>query len=227
MPLFRFLAAMFAALAALPASAADEDTAIWNAQFIKFNAGKDQQVFVRLESQQRLSGDVSRLGQFILRPYVAYQPSDNLQIGGGYAYFRSESGAVESGFIHEHRVFSEINYRMLDRPGLKIDSRTLLESRQWENIPDHVIRVRFLAQTTIPVTDRGLRVIFFNEVLYNVNDNPNFEGGFEQFRNFAGFAIPVNNNVDLTTGYMNQYQLNSAREDSMNHVFWFKTTVRF
>jgi hypothetical protein len=221
------LAALLAAVIAVPAAAADEDTAVWNAQFIKFYADKEHKIFVRLESQQRITDDVSQLGQFIFRPYVAYQVNDNLQVGGGYAYFRSESGLVDGGFVFEHRAFAEVNYRVLDRPGLKLDTRTLLESRQYENIPDQIIRARFLVQGTIPITQRGMGLVFFNEFLYNVNGSQNFDAGVEQLRNFGGVVIPVKRNVDFLTGYMNQYSLNSGREDSMNHVFWLKTTVKF
>ncbi|MFN4039775.1 MAG: DUF2490 domain-containing protein, partial [Erythrobacter sp.] len=218
---------LLAAVIAVPAAAADEDTAVWNAQFIKFYADKEHKIFVRLESQQRITDDVSQLGQFIFRPYVAYQVKDNLQVGGGYAYFRSESGLVDGGFVFEHRAFAEVNYRVLDRPGLKLDTRTLLESRQYENIPDQIIRARFLVQGTIPITQRGMGLVFFNEFLYNVNGSQNFDAGVEQLRNFGGVVIPVKRNVDFLTGYMNQYSLNSGREDSMNHVFWLKTTVKF
>jgi len=214
-------------LPALPAHAADEDTAIWNAQFLKFHADKDEKIFVRLESQQRLTGDVTRLGQFILRPYVAYQVNDNLQVGGGYAYFRSESGASPNGFIYEHRAYTEVNYRVLDRPGIKVDTRSRLESRQWENISDHSIRVRSMVQATMPITDKGLGVVFFTEPFLNVNDNPNFPGGFEQIRNFGGFIMPVNKNADFMTGYMNLYQPRDGRDDRMSHVFWLKTFVKF
>lgn len=226
----RFLilfAALLAALIAVPVAAADEDTAIWNAQFAKFYADKNEKIFVRMEVQQRLTDDVSQLGQFVLRPYVAYQANDNLQIGGGYAYFRSESGLVDGGFVFEHRGFIEVNYRVLDRPKLKVDTRSLIESRQYENIPDQNIRVRFLGQATIPINQRGVGLVMFSELLYNVNGSENIDEGFEQFRNFGGVVIPINNNIDFLTGYMNQYQLFEGREDGMNHVFWLKTTVRF
>lgn len=227
MRLPRTVAALVAAIGAVPAAAADEDLAVWNAQFVKFHADKDDKIFVRLESQQRITGDVSRLGQFIIRPYVAYQVDDNLQIGGGYAYFRSESGAVESGFIFEHRAYAEVNYRVLDRPRLKIDTRTRLETRQWENIPDHSIRARSMVQATIPVSQSGVGVVFFTEPFVNLNDNPNFPGGFEQIRNFGGFVIPVNKNIDFMTGYMNLYQPREGRDDRMSHVIWLKTFVKF
>jgi hypothetical protein len=223
----RYPAAIIAALCAAPLAAADEDLAVWNAQFIKFHADKDDKIFVRLESQQRITDNISRLGQFIIRPYVAYQVNDNLQIGGGYAYFRSESSAAESGVIFEHRAYAEVNYRVLDRPRVKVDTRTRLETRQWENIPDHAIRIRSMVQATIPVSDSGIGVVFFIEPFYNLNDNPNFPGGFEQIRNFGGFTIPVNKNVDFMTGYMNLYQPRDEREDRMSHVLWLKTFVKF
>jgi len=133
------LATLGAAFAPLPALAADESGSIWNAQFIKLNTGKDDRIFIRLESQQRLTQDATRLGQFILRPDVAYVVNDDLNTGVGYAYFRTESGASPSGVIYEHRAFTEVNYRILNMPGIKIDTRTRLESRQWENIGDHSI----------------------------------------------------------------------------------------
>ncbi|MFN3989076.1 MAG: DUF2490 domain-containing protein [Erythrobacter sp.] len=227
MRLVSFCAAFVAALAPLPALAADESGSIWNAQFIKLNAGKDDRIFIRLESQQRLTQDATRLGQFILRPYVAYVINDDLNAGIGYAYFRTESGASPSGVIYEHRAFTEVNYRILNKPGIKIDTRTRLESRQWENIGDHSIRARSMVQVTIPVAPSGFGPVYFVEPFFNLNDQPNFPGGFEQIRNFGGVFIPVSKKVEFITGYMNLYQPRDGRDDRMDHVVWLKTFIKF
>ena len=171
--------ALAAAVLSVPATAADEDVAIWNAQFIKFHADKDEKIFVRLESQQRLNGNLSRLGQFVLRPYVAYQANDRLQIGGGYAYFHTASDIGPDGFIFEHRLYTEVNARLVDKPGIKVDTRTRLESRQFANIPDNVWRARSMVQATLPVSEGGLSMVFFTEPFFNLNDEPNFPGGLE------------------------------------------------
>jgi hypothetical protein len=223
----RFALALVATLLPMSAVAADEDVAIWNAQFVKFHADKDDKIFVRLESQQRLNDNLSRLGQFVLRPYVAYQVNDGLQIGGGYAYFRTASNAGPNGFIFEHRLYTEVNARLVDKPGLKVDTRTRLESRQFANIGDNSWRIRSMVQATVPVTESGLGLVFFTEPFLNLNDQPNFRGGFEQTRNFAGVLIPVSKNVDFMTGYMNLYQPRDERDDRMDHVVWLKTFVRF
>ncbi len=223
----KLIGAAVAALATTPCVAADEDVAIWNAQFIKFYADKDDKIFVRLESQQRLNDDVSNLGQFIIRPYVAYQVNDDLQVGGGYAYFRTASAAGPDGFIFEHRVYTEVNARLVDQPGLKIDTRTRLESRQFANIGDNSWRIRSMVQATVPVADNGLSLVFFTEPFLNLNDQPNFAGGFEQTRNFAGVLFPVTDKIDFMTGYMNLYQPREGRDDRMDHVVWLKTFVKF
>lgn len=222
----RYVAALFAAIASVPAAAAEESGSIWNAQFLKHNTGKDDRIFIRLESQQRLTQDATRLGQFVLRPYVAYVFNEDLNAGGGYAFFRTESDASPSGVIFEHRAYAEVNYRLVNRPGLKIDTRTRLESRQWENIPDHSIRARSLVQVTVPVAPSGFGPVFFVEPFYNVNDSPNFPGGFEQIRNFAGVVIPVSEKVEFITGYMNLYQPREGRDDRMDHVVWLKTFIK-
>jgi hypothetical protein len=220
------IAAAAAALTAVPAAAADESGSIWNAQFLKYNTGKDDRIFIRLESQQRLTQDATRVGQFLIRPYVAYVVNEDLNAGVGYAFFRTESGASPSGVIFEHRAFSEVNYRLANKPGLKIDTRTRLESRQWENIPDHSIRARSMVQVTVPVAPSGFGPVFFVEGFYNVNDNPNFPGGFEQIRNFAGVLIPVSKRLEFITGYMNLYQPREGRDDRMDHVVWLKTFIK-
>ncbi len=217
--------ALAAAVLSVPATEAEEDVAIWNAQFIKFHADKDEKIFVRLESQQRLNDDVSRLGQFILRPYVAYQANDRLQIGGGYAYFRTASDIGPDGFIFEHRLYTEVNARLVDKPGIKVDTRTRLESRQFANIPDNVWRARSMVQATIPVSEGGLSMVFFTEPFFNLNDEPNFSGGLEQFRNFGGVRFPVSRNIEFMTGYMNLYRPREGRDDRMDHVIWLKTFV--
>lgn len=181
---------------------------------------------MRLEAQQRVTNDVTTLGQFVLRPYVAYQANDNVQIGGGYAYFRTQNDAGKNGFIFEHRAYAEVNYRLLDRPGIKIDTRSRLESRQWENIPDHSIRIRSMVQMTLPLTESGFGPVYFIEPFFNLNDNPNFPGGFEQIRNFAGVLIPVSKHLDLMPGYMNLYSPREGRDDRMDHVLWIKAFVK-
>lgn len=220
-------AALAASLCAVPALGADEDVALWNAQFVKFHADKDDKILIRLESQQRLNEDVSNLGQFIARGLVAYEIDENLNAGIGYAYFRTESGASPSGVIFEHRAYAEVNYRLLNRPGIKIDTRSRLESRQWANIGDHSIRARSMVQATIPVAPSGFGPVFFVEPFFNLNDQPNFPGGFEQIRNFGGVLIPVNKNLEFITGYMNLYQPRDDRPDRMDHVFWVKTFLKF
>jgi hypothetical protein len=222
-----FFAALTAGFVATPALAADEDVALWNAQFVKFHADKDDKILIRMESQQRLNEEVTNLGQFILRGLVAYEVNDNLNAGIGYAYFRTESGASPSGVIFEHRAYGEINWRLLDEPGIRIDTRTRLESRQWANIDDHSIRARSMIQVTVPVAPSGFGPVFFVEPFVNLNDQPNFPGGFEQIRNFAGVLIPVNQNMEFMTGYMNLYQPREARADRMDHVFWVKTFLKF
>lgn len=222
-----FFVALAAGFFATPALAADEDVALWNAQFVKFHADKDDKILIRLESQQRLNEEVTNLGQFILRGLVAYEVNSNLNAGVGYAYFRTESGASPSGVIFEHRAYGEVNWRLLDEPGIRIDTRTRLESRQWANIDDHSIRARSMVQVTVPVAPSGFGPVFFTEPMVNLNDQPNFPGGFEQIRNFGGVLIPVNENLEFMTGYMNLYQPREARPDRMDHVFWVKTFLKF
>jgi hypothetical protein len=87
--------------------------------------------------------------------------------------------------------------------------------------------VRSMVQITMPITKSGFGPVYFIEPFFNLNDQPNFPGGFEQIRNFGGAFIPVSKNVDVLAGYMNLYSPRDGRDDRMDHVFWVKTFVKF
>lgn len=129
--------------------------------------------------------------------------------------------------IHEHRTYQEINARLLDRPGIKIDTRTRLEQRQRANIADISHRARSKVQAALPMNTSGFGPVYIAEPFFNLNDQPNFPGGFEQIRNFGGALVPVSRNIEIVGGYMNVYQPRDGRGDRMDHVVWNKTFVKF
>jgi len=213
-------------LAALPASAADEDVGLWNAQFVRFDVDKKNNVFVRLESQQRFNEDVGRIGQFVGRVLVAYRFNPQVNLGAGYAYVQTTSNATPEGFTYEHRTYQELGYRVLNKPGLRIDTMSRLEQRQWTNLPDFSHRARMMVQVHAPLGKNGLGPVISVEPFFNLNDQPSHPGGFDQIRTFGGVFIPVNRKADVIVGYLNLYQPREGREDRMDHIIWLRTFVR-
>lgn len=65
------------------------------------------------------------------------------------------------------------------------------------------------------------------EPFFNLNDQPNFPGGFEQIRDFDEVLIPVSKKVEFITGYMNLYQPRVGHDDQMDHVIWLKNFIKF
>lgn len=63
--------ALLAASLAVPAHAAEDDFNIWLGQFATINATDD--VYVRVEAQERFTNDADRLGQLLLRSLVGYR----------------------------------------------------------------------------------------------------------------------------------------------------------
>ena len=117
----RFLPLFSLVLIPSPLDAAEEDGNVWLGQFATINAGED--VYVRLEAQERFTNDAERLGQLLLRSLVGYQISKTVNIGAGYAYVLTDP--VGPAKLDEHRFYQELNIRLLTTAGgTTLDSRT-------------------------------------------------------------------------------------------------------
>lgn len=196
---------------AAPAMATEDDGNVWLGQFATINA--TDKVFVRLEAQERFTNDAERLGQLLLRSYVGYRISKDVNIGGGYAFVLTDPvGPVE---LNEHRFYQELNVRLLTTPGgTTLDSRTRLEQRTFEEQEDTQWRLRQFVQLRVPISEKGHRIVAYTEPFVDLDEGSVQRGGLSIWRNFVGISIPLAKGIEVVPGYLNQHVFRDGQDRS-------------
>lgn len=200
MSALRFLPLFSLVLIPSPLDAAEEDGNVWLGQFATVNAGED--VYVRLEAQERLTNDAGRIGQLLLRSLVGYRISKSINIGAGYAFVLTDLvGPVK---LNEHRFYQELNIRLLTTGGgTTLDSRTRLEQRTFEEREGTAWRLRQFVQLRVPVSQSN-RIVAYTEPFVELDEGTVQRGGLSVWRNFVGVSVPLAKGVELVPGYLNQ-----------------------
>lgn len=196
---------------ASPACANEDDFNIWVGQFATINATDD--VYVRVEAQERFTNDADRLGQLLLRSLVGYRINKDVNIGAGYAYILTDP--VGPAQLNEHRFYQELNVRLLSTAGgVTLDSRTRLEQRTFEEREDTSWRLRSFVQLRVPITEKGHRLVAYTEPFIDLNETGVQRGGLSVWRNFVGVSIPVAKGIEVVPGYLNQHVLRDGQDRS-------------
>ncbi|MEM1194634.1 MAG: DUF2490 domain-containing protein [Pseudomonadota bacterium] len=201
-----------ALLFAAPASATEDDFNIWTGQFASFDLS--DKVYVRLEAQERFTNDADRLGQLLLRSFVAYRLSRRINMGGGYAYILTDPvGPLE---FNEHRFYQELNIRLIDHDGITLDSRSRLEQRTFEEDDETAWRFRNFVQIKVPISENN-KLVAYTEPFIGLNQTQRQRDGVGAWRNFVGVSLPLAKGVDMVPGYLNQYVFREG-EDRSDHI---------
>jgi hypothetical protein len=205
-------ACAIAALFASPALGAEEDGNIWLGQFVTVDIAS--KAFVRLEAQERFTQDGARLGQLLLRSAAGYRITPRLSVAGGYAFVRTDP--VGPARLNEHRFYQEVNLRLIDRAGLRLDTRTRLEQRLFAERSGTAWRLRHCVQARVPISGRKA-VVVYSEPFIELDDAPVQRGGLAIWRNFAGVALPLAPGIEAVPGYLNQYVVRDGA-DRIDHA---------
>jgi len=199
---------------ACPAAATEDDFNIWTGQFIVVDIDEDSDWFLRGEAQERFTDDADRLGQLLLRTLVGYRLTEDVSIGGGYAYILTDPvGPVE---VNEHRFYQELNVRLFNEGGVTLDSRTRLEQRTFEEGNGVSWRFRNFVQLRVPISENN-KVVAYTEPFIELNETSFQRGGLSVWRNFAGVSIPLADGIEMVPGYLNQTVFREG-ENRMDHV---------
>jgi len=213
--------AIFASLLASPAAASEADFNIWLGQFATINA--TDEIYVRVEAQERFTNDADRLGQLLLRSLVGYRLNKDVNIGAGYAYILTDPvGPVE---LNEHRFYQELNVRLLStKGGVTLDSRTRLEQRTFEEREDTAWRLRNFVQLRVPLSAKN-KLVAYTEPFIDLNETSVQRGGLSIWRNFIGVSVPLVKGIEVVPGYLNQHVFRDGadRSDHVANVNLFMT----
>ncbi len=199
-------------LAASPAHATEDDFNIWTGQFASFDLSED--VYVRFEAQERFTNDADRLGQLLLRSFIAYRLSSRVNAGGGYAYILTDP--IGPAQFNEHRFYQELNIRLIDAKGITLDSRTRLEQRTFEEDDETAWRFRNFVQLKVPISARN-KLVAYTEPFVALNQTRRQRDGIGAWRNFVGVSVPLGVGIEMVPGYLNQ-QVFREGEDRSDHV---------
>lgn len=210
MPLRLLCCAIILAMLSSPAVASEDDFNIWLGQFATINASDD--VYVRVEAQERFTNDADRLGQLLLRSLIGYRLNRDTSIGAGYAFIHTNP--VGPAELNEHRFYQEFNTRLISTgSGLTLDSRTRLEQRTFEQRNGTGWRLRQFVQLRVPISQHN-KLVAYTEPFLDLNQTSVQRGGLSIWRNFMGVSIPLAKGVEVVPGYLNQYVVRDGQDRS-------------
>ncbi len=210
-------------LAAQPAQAAEEDIGAWNA--INATTDLNARLSLTMDAQLRWSNDVSRLGQFLLRPSIGLKVGKNTTLSLGYAYFHTDP--VGPAVFDEHRVWQQAAFRLAgDGKGVTLTARSRLEQRWVEGSAGMGLRMRQQLRVTAPLSTK-VRAVAWSEPFIALNDTGwGQRSGLDRWRNFAGVTVPLSKSVSIEPGYLSQW-IGRPGADLVQHIGSITVTAKF
>nr|WP_253343826.1 DUF2490 domain-containing protein [Sphingobium sp. OAS761] len=202
---------------ALPpaAHAATEDVQAWLSESISIKASDTDTVTI--DASQRARSDTSSGGeQFLQRVTWDHEIVPKVQIGGGFAYVKSEAD-------QEMRFHQQLT--VTHGP---LQSRTRLEQRFFDYADNAVWRLRERVQLTIPLNGaRTWSAVGAGEAFFNLNRaRPGDRTGLATFRLQAGLRRRLSKTLDAQLLYMRQQNIRDGRPDTVNHLPWLSFNWR-
>lgn len=204
-----------------------EDFQIWVPINTNVKLGDNLRGF--LEVQPRIGNNAESLNTGIVRPALGWAFNDNWTVWAGYL-MQSQRNATTNDYEIENRSWQGLTYKT------KIDDnifevRNRLEQRYLPHNHDisHRWRTRFRVEHLIGKTPWSL--IGSEEIFVNLNNNDvnaALQAGENQNRAYAGVGYRFNSNVQVETGYLNQYSFNSGTKvDQTNNVWMTNLNLNF
>jgi len=166
------------------------------------------------EVQYRNYNAIGDLEQLLLRTGVGKNLTDgNNNLLLGYGFIRSENYTYWDNkiVINEHRIFQQfITKQSIGKLG--IQHRYRFEQRFVED--DFKLRFRYFFGISYPLTDQ-LYLSSYNEIFLNTVQN-----AFDRHRLYGGLGYKLSDRIKIELGYMNQFLINTNR-DQINILGFF------
>lgn len=207
------------------ARAAEEDNQAWTT--VNLNKSFNAKWNANLELQARFTEDFSELGQRFIRPSLNYRHNEIYTFTLGYADVLTDPANRAS--FSEYRPWQQVGFRLFKNDyGTQLTGRTRLEQRFVEGGNDMGLRLRHQTRLEVPIEAHATtKWLAWNETFYSFNDTDwGQRADFDQTRNFLGLMVPVQSNLALEAGYLNQ-TIFQPGEDRMNHAVSTSFTYRF
>jgi len=221
----RLIGATLVAMAALMqlapagAHAVENDPGFWTV-FSTTDAfqsgGEDSRWLYWFDAQARYFDIGSGVNQWLARPFVGYQVTDDFKVWLGYARFRTRgrTGSV----VDENRFIQQVDWRIRDWHDGTLSFRARLLERSVDVGDDTGLRLRTMAKYVRPMAN-GRTFILSVEPFFDLNNTDwGGRGGIKQNRVYVGTGWRVNDNWSIDAGYMNQYLFVETAANRSNHL---------
>jgi hypothetical protein len=198
-----------------PPARAAEDTQLWVSEALTFKA--DDNDSVTLDFSQRARSDGGSGGEQALnRVTWDHRVAPGVQIGGGFAYLKSE--VDQEMRFHQQLTVSQGIFQ----------SRTRLEQRFFDNADEPGWRLRERVQATVPLdADKRWALVGATELFFHLNRaKPSDRTGLAVMRLQGGLRHSLSKSVDVQLLYMRQQTFRDNEPDSFNHVPWLSLNWR-
>lgn len=213
------IALLLAAPALSPALAAGDETNIW--LFTTANHRFENGMSVDLGAQLRSVDDLSRLGQLWLEGLLNVPLASGVVATVGYHNIRYfQPGAPDHSL---HMITEQLTYVFATPGPLRFDSRTRLNQMMLSTGGTRH-RLRERVRVTMPLSGQ-LRGVAYGELFVSLGGQPANPPGIEQWRAFAGVAVPLSVATSLQTGYV--HVVNVPGRNKVNHVLNLSLTTSF
>ncbi|WP_242124842.1 DUF2490 domain-containing protein [Sphingobium sp. Sx8-8] len=199
---------LIAISAAAPAAATNSESQGWVTESLIVRASDADTVM--LDTSQRFRRESSNGDQQVARVSLDHRIATGVQIGGGFAYFRS-------GPEQEMRLFQQMSMAR----GLWL-ARTRIEQRFFDTADKASWRLRQRVQLSVPLDSaKQWMLIAATELMFHLNRaKPSDKTGLAVMRNQIGLRHPITRTLDAQLLYMRQQTFRDGKPDSVVHVPW-------
>lgn len=205
-----------------------DDTQAWS--FVKVKGDFDNPYFpeflrgklvTNFEFHYRLKEEFSKFQTMILRPSVGYKLPGGVTVWIGYAY--AEAGK-DDGTQGEIRFFQMVSFKQgLGKTPLVFFSKTRLEQRMFEGLPDTTLRFRQMVMLSLKIFNtKNAKVTFFGKYEYFQNlthADPAKVAGYDQQRTLIGLGYKTDirgREVEFSAGYMHNHNNKDQYDQGIN-----------
>lgn len=212
------------------ALATDSDDGLWTV-FTSTNTFPAAETASRwhywFDAQARYFDVGSGINQYLIRPGVGYEISDNASAWVGYARLRARNRA--GNVVDENRYWQQLSWTAGRWNNGTLSMRTRLEQRSLSSGDDLGIVLRVLAKYVRPIGADGKRYLSVGiEPFVDLKDTDwGGDSGLGQNRLSVGVGWRISTKLTLETGYMNQFVWVDSGEDRMNHLGVINFKMKF
>ena len=205
----------------LSGSATENDAGAWTV-FSTTDAfqsdGQNSRWHYWFDAQARYFDLGSGVNQWLARPGIGYQISDNVKAWAGYARFRARNSAGD--VADENRYWQQVDWTAGRWNGGRISMRVRLEQRSVSVGDDVGLVFRYRAKYVRPIGENGsTSLIVAIEPFVDLRDTDwGGESGLGQNRVLVGFGQRFGDRLSIEAGYMNQYMWRDNAENRVNHL---------